>query len=114
MSPAAPAQEQHEINPNSHDCDTNSPLIAWGQIHLGSLHWAVRRTTIFCRSGVGVCSSTTTEEKRPESISLERNSTTCWESLMPARRERSPRRFMERDSMRAPLGAALAMANRGS
>ena len=33
----------------------------------GDFHWALIRTMTWLRSGVGVCSSTTTDEKNPES-----------------------------------------------
>ena len=78
---------------------------------LAGFHWPVIRTVIFCLSGVGVCSSTTTVEKKPELMSLERKSPTCCESRIEARRARSPRRFMEMVSMREPGGAAFAMMN---
>jgi len=45
-----------------------------GRVPTG-FHCAVMRTVTLCRSGAGDCSSSTTVEKKPESISFERNST---------------------------------------
>ena len=76
-------------------------------------HWAAIRTATDCPLGEGVCSSTVTEAKKPESMSFERKSRTCCESLMDPRKERSPRRFMERDSTRVP-GAEVAIIEMAS
>ena len=60
-------------------------------------HCALMRTATDCPSGERDCSSTVTVAKKPESISFDRKSRTCCESLMDPRKERSPRRFMESD-----------------
>lgn len=43
-------------------------------------------------------------EKNPDSISLRRRSTTCCDSRIVARTEKSPRRLIENESMRTPAG----------
>ena len=81
---------------------------------LAGFHCAAIRTATFWRSGVGVCSSTATLEKNPESMSFDLNATTCWPSFMEPRNVRSPRRFMESESTFVPGGAAFASRNSAS
>src|ERR1019366_4579828 len=81
---------------------------------LAGFHCAVIRTVTFCRSGVGVCSSTATLEKNPESMSFDRNPTTCVPSFMEPRKARSPRRFIETESSLLPGGTAFASRNSAS
>ena len=81
---------------------------------LAGFHCAAIRTATFWRSGVGVCSSTATLEKNPESMSFDLKATTCWPSRMEPRKERSPRRFIEIESNFVPGGAAFASRNRAS
>src|ERR1043165_7044894 len=95
MFPAPPPDESHEVNGQSHHAHADSAFFPRSQgCHyfkppallevtvfgnsgrgnctagtfksLGCFHWPIIRTVMFCRSGGGVCLSTTMLENKPE------------------------------------------------